>query len=407
MTEADHIGRVRRDLWDLVAACRAWGVGCVYALAIALALPPMAAAQQPVATQEEKVPFIEQTLQRSDDFYSGGMKTLVEDVVKVTGVAGATVEKLHQVAMEAVADKMAKSKVGLWKTWHAMAKDGEVDQVQFWNAYRKLPEAALTPDRSPMWEAGLKRLLKPDELVKWDAEAGRRRARIEKAIADYLDRGRDQWKTQRVEARKAQAEEIITLLKLDAPAMQRLRDGLEPAVGKSLVQWGKGLEKSIREYVKSAFLGGADDRIQALEGGQINFGSAAEPEAIEADEAAWRELLRQCLDAPAYAQWESREQQRLDRRIRAMAMLTVAELDRKLRLTSTQRTRLESMLTGVIRTAKPKIDAMLGQSYSNSEILLMVLNGVPMVDIQKMLEPDQMAGWREVASRYSGWWSQF
>ena len=59
-----------------------------------------------MATQEEKVPFIEQTLQRSDDFYSGGMKTLVEDVVKVTGVAGATVEKLHQVAMEAVADKM-------------------------------------------------------------------------------------------------------------------------------------------------------------------------------------------------------------------------------------------------------------------------------------------------------------
>jgi hypothetical protein len=335
------------------------------------------------------------------------MKTLVEDVVKVTGIAGASVEELHKVAMEAVADKMAKSKVGLWKTWHAMAKDGEVDQVQFWNAYRKLPEAALTPDRSPMWEAGLKRLLKPDELVKWDAEAGRRRARIEKAIADYLDRGRDQWKTQRVEARKAQAEEIITLLKLDATAMQRLRDGLEPAVGKSLVQWGKGLEKSIREYVKSAFLGGADDRIQALEGGQINFGSAAEPEAMEADETAWRELLRQCLDAPAYAQWESREQQRLDRRIRAMAMLTVAELDRKLRLTATQRTRLESMLTGVIRTAKPKIDAMLGQSYSNSEILLMVLNGVPMVDIQKLLEPDQMAGWREVASRYSGWWSQF
>lgn len=363
--------------------------------------------QEAALAREENVPFIEQTLQRSDDFYAGGMRTLVDDVVKITGVTGPTIEELQKVATESVADKMTKSKVGLWKTWRAMAKDGEVDQVQFWNAYRKLPEAALTPDRSPIWEEGVKRLLKPDELAKWEAEAAIRRGRVEKAISDYLNRGREQWKTQRVDARKTQAEEIIALQKLDADTAVKLREGIDPAVTKSLVHWGKGLEKSIREYVKSAFLGGADDRILALEGGQINFGNAAEPEAMAADEAAWRELLQGSLAAPAYALWESREQQRLDRRIKAMAMLTVAELDRKLRLTEEQRSRLEAMLNGVIRTAKPKIDAMLAQSYSNSEILLMVLNGIPLVDVQKLLEPDQMAGWRELAGRYSGWWNQY
>lgn len=359
------------------------------------------------AQEEPKVPFIEQTLQRSDDFYSGGMKSLVGDVVKVTGIAGDVVQELQKVAAEAVKDKMTKSKVGLWKTWHAMQKDGEVDQVQFWASYRKLPEAILTPDRSPIWDEGLRRLLKPDDLAKWDAEATKRRARIEKAIGDYLNRGRDQWKTQRMDARKSQAEELVTQGKLDEATTKRLRDGIEASVAKALPAWGKGLEKSIREYVKSAFLGGADDRIQALEGGQINFGTAAEPEASAAEETSWRELLKQSLNTETYSIWESREQQRLERRVHAMAMLAVAELDRKLRLTTDQRNKLEGIFTNVIRNSKAKIDAMFSQSYSNSEILLMILNGVPENEAKAFLGEDQMIGWRDVASRYSSWWNQF
>jgi len=359
------------------------------------------------AQEEPKVPFIEQTLQRSDDFYSGGMRSLVTDVVKVTGVAESLLPELQQVADAAVKDKMAKSKTGLWKVWHEMQRDGEVDQIQFWNSYRKLPEAILTPDRSPIWEEGLRRLLKPSELALWDAEAMKRRARIEKAIADYLNRGRDQWKTQRVEARKAQVEDLVITSRLAETTTVSLRDGIDAAVTIALPSWGKGLEKSIREYVKSAFLGGADDRVQALEGGQINFGTAAEPEAVAAEENAWRELLKRTLPADTFAQWEAREQQRLDRRVRAMAMLTVAEVDRKLRLTASQRAQLEERFVTVIREGKSKVDALFAQSYSNSEIMLMVLNGIPDAEAKTLLEPDQLIGWREVAGRYSSWWNQF
>ena len=371
-------------------------------LAVSFSSSPSASAQE-----EAKVPFIEQTLQRSDDFYSSGMKSLVGDVVKVTGVAGEVVQELQKVATAAVKDKMDKSKVGLWKTWHAMQKDGEVDQIQFWNSYRKLPEAILTPDRSPIWEEGLKRLLKPDELAKWDAEATKRRTRIEKAIADYLDRGRKLWKDQRVETRKAQVEELVTINSLDAVTTSKVRNGIEEAVTSALPAWGKGLEKSIREYVKSAFLGGADDRVQALEGGQINFGSASEPEAVVAEETGWRGLLKQSLSAEQFGQWEAREQQRLDRRMRAMAMMTVAELDRKLRLTMSQRSTLEERFLKVIREGKSKVDALFAQNYANSEIMLMVLNGIPDAEVKSLLEEEQLVVWREVASRYSGWWNQF
>ena len=170
---------------------------------------------------------------------------------------------------------------------------------------------------------------------------------------------------------------------------------------------GKGLEKSIREYVKSAFLGGAEDRIVALEGGQINFGYTSEPDAIAAEEVEWRALLKSKLNAEAYGTFEQRENQRNERRVSALAMLAVSELDRKLRLTEQQRSTLEAKLTSVIRTHKAKIDAMLSQSYANSEIVLMVCNGVPKDEAKTMLDPDQLEVWHQMSARYSGWWNQF
>ena len=360
------------------------------------------------AEDDPKVPFIDQTLQRSDDFYSSGMKSLVDDVVKTASiVVEDKINALRKAADAAVRDKMEKSKHGLWKTWREMSRDGEVDQNQFWTAYRKLPEAILTPDRSPLWSEALKTILTVDELAKWSGEETKRRTRIEKAIQDYLTRGRDAWKTQRVDNRKIQAEELITQTKLDAAASQGLREGIDGAIKRSLVAWGKGLEKQIREYVKSAFLGGAEDRIQQLEGGQINFGNAAEPEAVAAEETEWRALLKSKLTAEAYAVFEQQENQRIERRVRALAMLAVAELDRKLRLTDRQRSSLETKFTETIRTNKAKVDSMLGQTYANTEIVLMVCSGVPSADVKEMLEPDQMEVWHDVASRYSGWWNQF
>lgn len=384
------------------------GVIGQWSLVIALLVLCLAMQSPCAAADDPQVPFIDQTLQRSDEFYAAGMKTLVDDVAKVTELKDeARIAELRKAADAAVRDKMAKSKEGLWKTWRELSHDGEVDQTQFWTAYRKLPEAILTPDRSPLWTDAVKKVLAPEEFAKWSAEETKRRARIEKAITDYLNRGRDTWSSGRTEVRKAHAEELITELKLDASGAQRLRDGVAGAIAASMPSWGKGLEKNIREYVKSAFLGGAEDRITMLEGGQINFGSSAEPDALAAEDVAWKALVKDVLTTDAFAQFEAREQQRLERRVRGLAMMAVAEVDRALRLTDSQRSRLEILFTRVIREGKPKIDAMLSQNYANSSILLMVCNGVKEPELKELLEADQIASWRDLAANYSGWWTQF
>ncbi len=391
----------------LLSPCRAFeGRKGLKALlgALAMLAPHLPAQEQ---NETEKVPFIQQTLDRSTDFYGNGMKILTEDVMKITGAPESKKSDLLKAADDAVKDKMAKSKTGLWKTWKEMSKEGQVDQIQFWNAYRKLPEAILTPDRSPLWAEALTRLLTPDELAKWSKEEGVRRGRIEKAIQDYLKRGREDWGAKRIEARKGEIDEMESQSLVPAPVAATLRTGLKAAVDKALGSWGKGLEKQIRESLKSAFLGGAEDRIQALEAGQMNFGLVSDADGMQAEADTWKALLQQTLDAPSFASWEAREQKRADRRVQALSMMTVAELDRKLRLTPDQRRKLEPVVSRVVRDSKAKLDVFLGQAYANTELLLMVINGIPSSEVVSLIEADQMEGWREVRERYAGWWNQY
>lgn len=378
--------------------------GLIYALVLLPQALPLCAQEQ---NETEKVPFIQQTLDRSTDFYGNGMKLLTDDVMKITGAPEAKKADLLKAADEAVKDKMAKSRTGLWKTWKEMSKEGQVDQIQFWNAYRKLPEAILTPDRSPLWSEALAKVLTPDELAKWSKEEGTRRARIEKAIQDYLKRGREDWRTKRIEARNGEIDEMSAQSLVPAPVAANLKSGLTAAVEKATGSWGKGLEKQIRESLKSAFLGGAEDRIQSLEQGQMNFGLISDADGMQAEADTWRALLQQTLDAPAFANWETREHKRAERRVQALSMMTVAELDRKLRLTPEQRQKLEPVISRVVRASKAKLDVFLGQAYANTELLMMVINGIPSSEVGSLIEADQMEGWREVRERYSGWWNQY
>ena len=377
------------------------------AFCLALLLVSYTATQAAETEFEEKVPFIEQTLERSTEFYGNGMKTLVEDVMKVTGAPESKKSELLAAADAAVKDKMVRSKTGLWKTWKEMAHNGQVDQVQFWNNYRKLPEAVFTPDRSDHWSAALTKVLAENEMAKWKAEEGSRRQRIEKAIQDYLKRGRDTWRQGRLESRTAEIKEMETQATITTVTANTLVAGLPAALDKASQSWGKSLEKNIRESVKSAFLGGAEDRVQALENGQLNFGLVTDSEGMAEELDSWQSLLKQHLEPAAFSTWQAREQKRMERRVQALAMMTVAELDRRLRLTPTQREKLEPVIRRVVTSARAKVEAFQSQPYANSELLLMVVNGVPANEVATLIEPDQIAGWDELRDRYSGWWNQY
>lgn len=352
-----------------------------------------------VAAERPKVQFIDDILTQSDIAYGTGMKNLVAEVVKVAGADARQAEALTLAAEAAVKEKMDRSRDDLWKVWDELQVNEEVNQVAFWNSYRKLPNAQLTPERLPLWEDALKSTLTADQYAKWEKLAGDRRARIDKAVAACLEKGRESWVTRRTETRNLLADSLIGSYQLDGAQSGRLKGGVEAIVADSARQWGVTLEKQIRDYLKTAFLGGADERLQAVENGAMNFGNEMDEEAMRREDEAWQALVKQVFNADQFTRYESAERSRQERRLRSLARVVVAEVDRKVLLTAAQREKLEPLVQRIVQENAHKLEALLAQNYVNSEMLIGVVSSLKEEDVKPILEPEQWNGWREAASR--------
>jgi hypothetical protein len=196
-------------------------------------------------------------------------------------------------------------------------------------------------------------------------------------------------------------------MSLDAGVGDKLIASVEAAVVKGSMVWGQPLQKQIREYVKTAFLGGAEDRVQTLENGGLNFGQQSDPEALKAESAAWQALVKQVLPAELSAQVAQRELRREERWRQSLVRMVVAELDRKVRLTPSQRAQMEPIFLKVVNENSNKMSAVLAQNYVNTEMMLMIITAVPEKEVSGWLAPEQLRGWREAVHLYSDWWNQY
>lgn len=358
------------------------------------------------AQERSHVPFIEDILTQSDIAYGTGMKNLVAEVVKVSGADAAQAETLTKAAEAAVKEKMDRSRADLWVVWDELQVNEEVNQVAFWNAYRKLPNAQITPEVLPQWEEALKATLNAEQYGKWEKLAADRRARIDQAIAACLVKGRETWVTKRRESRLAYAESLTQTYQLTDAQSAKLKDGVTKVVEQSAKSWGTALEKQLRDYLKTAFLGGADERLQAVENGAMNFGTDNDEATMKSEEEAWTLLLRDTLNAEQVKLYEAAEQARRQRRLGSLVRVVVAEVDRKVLLTAEQRQKLEPMVLAVVQAHALKLEGLLAQNYVNSEMLLGVVSLVKEEQIKPILDKEQWDGWREAATRMSYYFAQ-
>lgn len=358
------------------------------------------------AQERPHVAFIEDILTQSDIAYGTGMKNLVAEVVKVAGADAAQTATLNKAADAAVKEKMDRSREDLWKVWDELQVNEEVNQVAFWNAYRKMPNAQMTPERLPQWEEALKTTLNAEQFAKWEKLAADRRARIDKAIAASLEKGRESWVQKRTESRLTFAESVVHSYQLSEKQSADLKQGVVKVVEESAKSWGNALEKQLRDYLKTAFLGGADERLQAVEGGAMNFGTDNDETTMKIEEAAWSTLLRGTLNAEQLQRYESAEQERRKRRLASLVRVVVAEVDRKVLLTASQRAKLEPLVMQVVEAHAIKMEGLLAQNYVNSEMLLGVVSLVKEDEVKPILDKEQWDGWREAATRMAYFFGQ-
>ncbi len=358
------------------------------------------------AQERPHVQFIEDILTQSDIAYGTGMKNLVAEVAKVAETDAAQTTALTKAAEAAVKEKMDKSREDLWKVWDELQINEEVNQVAFWNAYRQMPNAQVTPEKLPVWEEALKSTLNADQYGKWEALAAERRARIDKAVAACLAKGKEAWVIKRTATRQAYAESMAQAYQLSGEQAAALRQGVGGVVTQSSEAWGDVLERQLRDYLKTAFLGGADERLQAVENGALNFGADNDEATLKREEEAWTALVRQTLNTSQMQQFEAAEAARRERRLRSLVRVVVAEVDRKVLLTASQRAKLEPLVHQVVEANALKLEGLLAQNYVNSEMLLGVASLLKDEQVKPILEKEQWDGWREAATRMAYYFAQ-
>jgi len=363
----------------------------------------------PAITAQERphVPFIEDILAQSDTAYTTGMKGLVSEIAKDCAATPEQTAKLNEAAMAAVKLKMDLSRTDLWAVWDKLAIDGEMaNQLAFWQTYRKIPNSALTPERFAVWEDAVKATLNPEQLGKWEVLAKGKRDRIDKAVLAALEKARADWIAQRTEARTALAAAIIAQHQLTPTEADALKLGVAEVINQSVFSWGKGLETTLREHVKTAFLGQADARLAALENGGATMGNETDEVALKAEDAAWEALLQKSLTPAQLTSYQAAAAQKAARRVEALGRVVVSEIDRKVLLTQEQRQKLQPLVSTAIKAQLAKIEALMAQSYVNTEMLLCILPKLDEAFVKSMLQPDQWTAWREAAAKSAYFFDQ-
>lgn len=180
-------------------------------------------------------------------------------------------------------------------------------------------------------------------------------------------------------------EEARRVLALPDAAVAELTTAAKGAVEQSLQYWRQNTERYVRQNVQTAT---PQNILQALAGTErVSFGrNDGGPQDMD----IWKNALKQALDEAQLQKLEQAARARGDHRLKAMAAMSVSELDRRRRLTGEQCAKLEPLVRKVLAEYQPDIERyMSGAWFLQYYYALVPVAGVPEKDIQAILPASQ------------------
>ena len=189
-----------------------------------------------------------------------------------------------------------------------------------------------------------------------------------------------------LDAMLPQVEEAQRVLALPQETVKQLTTAAKGAVEQSLGSWRQNTERYVRQTVQSAT---PKNILQLLTGTvRVSFGrgNGDTPQATE----VWQTALKDMLTPAQSKQLEAVAQARRGFRLRAMAGMTVAELDRRRRLSNEQCAKLEPQVQKVLAEYQPDLERYMSTNWFLQYYYAMVpVAGVPEKEMQGILTPQQ------------------
>ncbi len=188
-----------------------------------------------------------------------------------------------------------------------------------------------------------------------------------------------------------QVEEATRLLSLPESAVARLTTAAKGAVETSLEYWRQYTETFVRQSVQNAT---PKNLLQALAGTtRANF---SRNESGPQNTDLWKTALKTTLNEAQQKKLQQVADEHQNYRLKAMAAMSVSELDRRRKLSGDQCDRIETAIQKVLADYLPDIERYMSiQWFLQYYYSLVPLAGVADKDMKEILTPEQWKLYKE------------
>jgi hypothetical protein len=208
-------------------------------------------------------------------------------------------------------------------------------------------------------------------------------------LKDYLEKVAPQWQPGYEQQMKWQVSAVKAELALDEERGKKLDAAADEAVKVTLETWKTKTARLLR--------GLSEEQFQGLIAGRNHYYASLEQEEMPANQAPWRKGLQSILSEQERGSWESAQKERAERERRALLLVMVFELDKKLALSPAQRVRLEPVLEPVVS------DLTKGRSENgywslNLDSLFATAKRAKSADVRAILDDLQWRRWETLSA---------
>lgn len=244
------------------------------------------------------------------------------------------------------------------------------------------------PDEDPGWKELIRRTLTSAQLDALDKVAGERERKLDEQIGAYLKPFVEQAREARAAFLASEIEEMKSLLALAEERVQALEERARASAeqaGESMRKRATKTLRAMQEHQRASVIAAGRSIFNAGEEG----GEDAEPE--ETGDGGWKKAVAELLDEGERRRWESAAAERSDRGARALAMMFVAEMDRRVQFSRQQRARIEQIATRALAEKARTMTRNEGVNLTHATLF-------NAEEVKAALDGGQWARW-EAASR--------
>lgn len=221
---------------------------------------------------------------------------------------------------------------------------------------------------------------------------------VQQLISNYLVQAETEQTKDSMQQMAIVIGDVRRVVGLPKERQRVLEIAAKGAVDRTLEGWRSAQENQVRQQAMGLTAEVVEQRLASL--GSVHVGGES------ADKnGLWSASMEQVLTPDERTRWTTAEEERRGYRIRALAQMLVAEMDRQVGLTLTQCEKLEPLahkaLTDYLPDMSNYVDRNTGMDF---RMLLLMLSGVPENDIAGVITPEQFGKWQQLTADYRGWW---